>query len=391
MPNATPSLRVQPTRVIRSIPKYVFWELDARKRAHRAAGRTLLDLGIGSPDQPVPECVLEAVRVATTRGDLNGYPPFRGHPEFLRAAADYLADRFGVHSEPDRDFMAVAGSKEGLAEIVLAICEPGDVVLVPEIYYPVYVRATQLALADPVMVPFTEQGTLNFDAVDPALIARARMLITNYPCNPTTSTVDLAEMTRLVEFARAHSIVLVSDLAYAELAYDGYRPPSVLQVAGAMDVAVELHSATKTFNMAGFRVGFVVGNTQVINALDAYRSNVGYGAATLPQHAAAAAFNNYRAIVPPIVAEYQSRRDALVGAFRTSGWNVALPKAAMYLWLDLPEGYDDWGWVEHCMESHNVVVTPGLAFGEAGRGHFRVSFVQPSSVLATAAQALASL
>lgn len=382
---------MQPTRVIRSIPKYVFWELDERKRAHRASGRTLLDLGIGSPDQPVPECVLEAVRAATSRHDLNGYPPFRGHPEFLRAAADYLSDRFAVQSEPDRDFMAVAGSKEGLAELVLSICEPGDVVLVPEIYYPVYVRATQLALAEPVTVPFTDQGTLNFDAVDPALIARARVLITNYPCNPTTSTVDLAEMTRLVEFARANGIVLVSDLAYAELAYDGYRPPSVLQVPGATDVAVELHSATKTFNMAGFRVGFVVGNTQVIEALSAYRSNVGYGAATLPQHAATSAFNNYRTIVPPIVAEYQARRDALVGAFNNAGWNVALPTAAMYLWLDIPQGYDDWGWVEHCMDKHNVVVTPGLAFGEAGRGHFRISLVQPSSVLAHAAQALASL
>ncbi len=390
MPNAAPSLRVQSTRVIRSIPKYVFWELDARKRAHRDAGRTLLDLGIGSPDQPVPECVMEAIRVATTRHDLNGYPPFRGHPEFLRAAASYLADRFDVHTEPDRDFMAVAGSKEGLAEIVLAICEPGDVVLVPEIYYPVYVRATQLALAEPVMVPFTEQGTLNFDAIDPALLARARILIANYPCNPTTSTIDLAEMTRLVEFARSHGIVLVSDLAYAELAFDGYRPPSVLQVAGATDVAVELHSASKTFNMAGFRVGFVVGNRQVIDALDAYRSNVGYGAATLPQHAAAAAFNNYRSVVPPIVAEYQSRRDALVNSFRASGWDVSSPKAAMYLWLDIPEGYDDWGWVEHCMDRHNVVVTPGLAFGDAGRGHFRMSFVQPAKVLAQAAQALAA-
>ena len=333
---------------------------------------------------------MEAIRVATTRRDLNGYPPFRGHPEFLRAAASYLADRFDVHTEPDRDFMAVAGSKEGLAEIVLAICEPGDVVLVPEIYYPVYVRATQLALAEPVMVPFTEQGRLNFDAIDPTLLARARILIANYPCNPTTSTIDLAEMTRLVEFARTHGIVLVSDLAYAELAFDGYRPPSVLQVAGATDVAVELHSASKTFNMAGFRVGFVVGNRQVIDALDAYRSNVGYGAATLPQHAAAAAFNNYRSVVPPIVAEYQSRRDALVNSFRASGWDVSSPKAAMYLWLDIPEGYDDWGWVEHCMDRHNVVVTPGLAFGDAGRGHFRMSFVQPATVLAQAAQAIAA-
>ncbi len=388
MPIAAPSLRVQPTRVIRSIPKYVFWELDARKRAHRAAGRSLLDLGIGSPDQPVPEPVVEAIRAAASRSDLSAYPPFRGHPDFLRAASDYLSDRFGVSAEPDRHFMTVAGSKEGLAEIVLAICEPGDVVLVPQIYYPVYVRATQMAMAEPVLVPFKDDGTLDLDAVDPALVARARVLIANYPCNPTTTTVDLAEMARMVEFARANDIVLVSDLAYAELAFDGYRPPSALQVPGAMDCTVELHSASKSFNMAGFRVGFVVGNTQVIDALDAYRSNTGYGAAALPQHAAAAAFRGYKTIVPPIVAEYQARRDALVNTFAECGWTVTPPKAAMYLWLDVPEGFDDWSWTEHCMDVHNVVVTPGLAFGEAGSGHFRISLVQPSDVLSLAARAL---
>ncbi len=389
MPIAALNLRVQPTRVIRSIPKYVFWELDARKRAHRAAGRTLVDLGIGSPDQPVPDIVLDAIREATHRTDLNGYPPFRGHPEFLRAAADYLQDRFGVETNPDDEYMAVAGSKEGLAEIILAICEPGDVVLVPEIYYPVYVRATQLALAEPVLVPFAADGTLNLEAVDPALIARARVLIVNYPCNPTTTTVALSEMERLVEFARAHSVLLVSDLAYAELAFDGYQPPSALQVAGAMDCTVELHSTSKSFNMAGFRVGFVVGNRDTINALDAYRSNTGYGAATLPQHAARAAFANYRTIVRPIVAEYKARRDALISAFAESGWEITPPRAAMYLWLDLPDGYEDWAWVEHCMDTHGVVVTPGLAFGDAGRGKFRVSLVQPCEVLQQAARAIA--
>jgi LL-diaminopimelate aminotransferase len=295
-----------------------------------------------------------------------------------------------VQTEPDRDFVTVAGSKEGLAEIILAICEPGDVVLVPEVYYPVYVRATQLALAEPVMVPFDADGMLDLAAVDPALISRARVLIANYPCNPTTATISLAQMEQLVSFARTHNIVLVSDLAYAELGFDGYRPPSALQVPGAVECTVELHSASKSFNMAGFRVGFVVGNADVISALDAYRTNTGYGAATLPQHAAAAAFRNYRDIIPGIVAEYQSRRDALVDTFAECGWAVQRPRATMYLWLDVPEGYDDWAWTEHCMETHGVVVTPGLAFGDAGRGHFRLSLVQPSAVLAVAARALAT-
>lgn len=390
MPTVTPRLALQPTRVIRSIPQYVFWEIDARKRVHRDAGRTLLDLGIGSPDQAVPAPALQAIRDATARPELSRYPAFRGHPEFLQAMAGYMSERFGVATDPQRHYMSVAGSKEGLAELVMSLCEPGDVVLVPEIYYPVYVRAAQMALAEPVLVPFTSDGRLDVDAVDPALVARARILIANYPCNPTTTTVDLAEMTRLVEFSRTNGILLVSDLAYAEIAFDGYRPPSALQVPGAMDCVVELHTASKTFNMAGFRVGIVVGNEDAINVLDAYRSNTGYGAASLPQIAAAAAFREWQTVVPPIVAEYQRRRDALVETFQAHGWAITVPKATMYLWLPVPDGYDDWSWTDYCMEQFGIVVTPGTAFGEAGAGRFRISLVQPASVLAEAALTIAS-
>jgi LL-diaminopimelate aminotransferase len=293
-----------------------------------------------------------------------------------------------VEADPARHLVSVAGSKEGLVEIILSICEPGDVVLVPEIYYPVYVRAARLAHAEPVLVPFTSTGTLALDALDPATVARARVLISNYPCNPTTTTIDLAEQARLVEFARTHGLLLVSDLAYAELGYEGYRAPSALEVPGAMECTVELHTASKSFNMASFRVGFVVGNADVIATLDAYRTNTGYGAASLPQIAASTAFANFREIVPPIVAEYQQRRDALVSTFTEHGWAVTAPKATMYLWLDIPGAHDDWGWVEHCMRTYQIVVTPGLAFGEAGRGKFRLSFVQPANVLADAARAL---
>jgi LL-diaminopimelate aminotransferase len=239
-----------------------------------------------------------------------------------------------------------------------------------------------------VLVPFTASGTLDLDAIDAAHLARARVLIANYPCNPTTTTIELAEQARLVAFARANGLLLVSDLAYAELGYDGYRAPSALEVPGAMECTVELHTASKSFSMASFRVGFVAGNADVIAALDAYRTNTGYGAASLPQIAASAAFANHRDIVPPIVAEYQQRRDALVSTFTAHGWAVNVPRATMYLWLDIPHGHDDWGWVEHCMTTHKIVVTPGLAFGDAGRGKFRISFVQPADVLADAAKAL---
>jgi LL-diaminopimelate aminotransferase len=378
----------RPTRLLRTLPPYVFWELEARKQAHRDAGRPLLDLGIGSPDQPVPSEVQAAVREAVGRRELSRYPHFRGHPELFAAFADYAADRFGVTLDPARELLAVAGSKEGFTEVILATCEPGDVVLVPAVYYPVYVRATRLAGAEPVLVPFREDGALDLDAIAAEDLARARVLVVNYPCNPTTATLERDGLVRLVDFARQHGLLLVSDLAYAELGFDGYRAPSALEVPGAMACTVELHTASKTFCMASYRVGLVAGNRDVLDALDAYRTNTGYGSASLPQLAAAAAFRAHARLVPPIVAEYRARRDALVAAFREEGWEVAAPRATMYLWLPVPSGLTDWQWMERCLDDHGIVVTPGSAFGAAGANRFRVSLVQPPAELERAARAL---
>lgn len=377
------------SRTLAAIPPYIFWELDARRNAARAKGRSLTDLGIGSPDQPIPAVVIEAMQRAAADRGLSRYPHFKGSEPFVGAVAKYMEDRFDVRVDPSRELMALAGSKEGLAELVLSHCNPGDVVLVPEVYYPVYARAPQLAGATPVFVPILSDGTLDLDAIASTELARARIMIVNYPCNPTTASVSLAELARLVAFAERHSILLVSDLAYSELSFDGYRVPSVLQVPGAMKVAVELHTCSKSFNMAGLRIAFIAGNAQAIHVLDQYRSNVGYGVSTLAQMAGATAFTHHASIVPPIVAEYKARRDALVGAFNRCGWSVVAPNSSMYLWLDVPPGFDDWSWVEALMDGPGVVVTPGLAFGEAGRGHFRLSLVQPTDVLIQAAEAIA--
>ncbi len=379
------------SRHLHAIPPYIFWELDERRTAHRERGRTLVDLGIGSPDQAIPHVVIEAMQQAIVDRKLSGYPDFHGHPAFVGAAAQYMLERFGVTLDPKREVMALAGSKEGIAEMVLSHCNAGDVVLVPEIYYPVYDRATRLAGATPIFVPILPDGTLNLDSIAAPDLARARMLIINYPCNPTTVTVTTSELARLVAFAEQHALVLVSDLAYSELSYDGFRVPSIFEVPGAMKVAVELHTCSKSFNMAGLRIAFIAGNATALATLDAYRANVGYGVSTLAQLAGAAAFANHKSIVPPVVAEYKVRRDALVASFNRGGWPVTAPRATMYLWLDVPDGYDDWGWVEALMEGPGVVVTPGLAFGLAGRGHFRVSLVQPADVLARAAEAITEL
>jgi len=379
------------SRHLSAIPPYVFWELDARRAAMRAQGRALIDVGIGSPDQAIAPVVVEAMQRAAADASLSGYPHFGAHPEFRRAVADYLDDRFQVTVDREREVLALAGSKEGLAELVLSHVNPGDVVLIPAIHYPVYARAPQLAGATPVCVPILPDGTLDLEAVSAGELARARMLIVNYPSNPTTAVATLSEYGRLVAFAHAHGMLLVSDLAYSELSFDGFVVPSVLQIPGARDVAVELHTCSKSFSMAGVRIAFVAGSATAIGVLDQYRANIGYGVSTLAQLAGAAAFTHHAAIVPPVVVEYKARRDAMVSAFCASGWPVSAPNATMYLWLPVPAGFDDWAWVDALMQGPGVVVTPGIAFGEAGRGHFRVSLVQPPTRLAEAASLIAGV
>lgn len=379
------------SRNLAAIPPYVFWELDARRAAARATGRRLIDLGIGSPDQPIAPVIVEAMQRAASEPALSGYPYFKGHPDYLAAVTRYLAERFNVEVNPASELIALAGSKEGLAELVLATVNPGDVVLIPEVYYPVYARAPQLAGATPVCVPIRTDGTLDLGAIRGDDLVRARMLVVNYPSNPTTQTVPLAEYERLVAFAREHTLLLVSDLAYSELSFDGFVVPSVLQVAGACDVAVELHTCSKSFSMAGVRIAFMTGNANAITRLDSYRANIGYGVSTFAQRAGAAAFTHFASIIPPVVAEYRARRDALVDALHVNGWPVTTPLATMYLWLDVPEGYGDWEWVDALIHGPGVVVTPGIAFGDAGRGHFRISLVQPPAVLSEAATLIASV
>ena len=374
-----------------AIPPYVFYELDARRAAARAAGKTLIDVGIGSPDGPIPDVVVETMQRAAADRSLSGYPYFQGHPLFREAVAGYMHARFGVRIDPAAELLALAGSKEGIAELILAHTNPGDVVLVPEVYYPVYARATMLAGAEPVYMPFLPDGRLDLDALDAATLARAKVMIVNYPGNPTTTSVSLDELARYVAFAEQHGILLLSDLAYSELSYDGYAVPSVLQVPGASRVAVETHTCSKSFNMAGVRIAYITGNREAIAQLDAYRANIGYGVSTLAQLAGAAAFTHHAQIVPPIVAEYRARRDAIVAAFNAGGWDVPAPRATMYLWLDVPAGMSDWQWVDALIEHAGVVVTPGMAFGEAGRGKFRVSFVQPADMLVQAAQGIVAV
>ncbi|MCC7054929.1 MAG: aminotransferase class I/II-fold pyridoxal phosphate-dependent enzyme [Gemmatimonadaceae bacterium] len=376
-----------------TIPPYVFSELERRKQAARAAGHDFLDLGIGSPDQPPPALVIEALREAALTAPMNPYPPFRGSPRLLTAAAGFMSARFGVTFDPEREIVALAGSKEGIAELLSTLCGPGDTVLAPALSYPVYLRAPLMHGADVHLVPMdpARSWQLDLESIPAEVLTRARVLIANYPNNPTGAVTTLAGMAELVEFARRHDLVLLHDLAYSELTYDGHVAPSVFEVPGARDVAVEFHSCSKSFNMAGMRVGFVAGRADALDALLAYRANVGYGVSMPIQHAAAYALDNVRTLLPPIVATYRERRDVLYDTLRGLGWDVTPPQAAMYAWLPLPDGLEPWDAVQRVLMDGQVMITPGLAFGDAGARWFRVSLIAPAEALRAAAVRMAQV
>jgi LL-diaminopimelate aminotransferase len=376
-----------------SLPPYVFSALEQRKVAARAAGHRFRDLGIGSPDQPTPAPIVEALRQAALDSALNPYPPFRGSDRLLTAAARYLATRFGTEFDPTRELVALAGSKEGIAETLGALCGPGDIVLAPSLSYPVYVRAPQMFGAEVYSVPMRADAgwQLDLDAIPADVLRRARVLIANYPNNPTGAMATRADLAALVAFATHHKLVLVHDLAYAELTFDGLVAPSVFEIPGARAVAVEFHSCSKSFNMAGVRIGFVAGRSDVLDALLAFRSNVGYGVSMPVQYAGAFALDHVRDLTAPIVAEYQARRDALYGALQAHGWDVTPPQAAMYAWLPLPDGMEAWDAVERLLMDAQVMMTPGLAFGAAGARYFRLSLVASADELAAAAGRIAQV
>ena len=385
-------MAIQLTPALRELPPYVFAELDRLKADAVARGATLVDLGIGSPDMPMAEGIITTLAEAAHAPFAHGYPPFRGAPRYLASIEQFMQSRFGVTVNPEREVLSLSGAKEGIAQIINALCGPGDVVLVPAIYYPVYARASWLAGAEVRWVPMRPEHdfVLDLEAIPADDLRRARVLITNYPNNPTGAQAGLEFFERAVALARQHDLLLISDLAYSELTFEGPPAPSALEVDRDHEVTLEFHSCSKTFSMAGLRVGFAVGNVAAIDALAAYRTNVGYGTPTVVQHAAAWALDHRDEIVPSKVAHYRERRDTMIGAFAAANWTVRPASASMYLWIPVPDEIADWEWVRALIEIENIVVTPGAAFGEGGAGYFRLSLVRDAGILSAAATRIAA-
>ncbi len=382
-----------PSSRLTKLPTYVFAELDELKAAARSRGADLIDLGMGNPDEPTPEPIVQAIADGVHDKKNHGYPSFNGKPEFRQAVADFMKRRHDVDLDPACEVQPLLGSKEGLAHIAFAYIEAGDISLVPSPYYPVHTRATWLAGGDVHHLPLTPENNFlpDIDSIPDDVSKKAKLFIVSYPNNPTAAVADIAFYTKLVAYCKRWGIVIVSDLAYGEIGFDGYRPPSIFNVPGAKELAIEFHSFSKSFNMAGWRAGFAVGNRDIIKTLHALKTNLDYGLSSAIQDGGIYALNHGEEFLPAIVERYKERRDVLVAGFRSLGWTVEYPKATMYLWLPIPSNFEDSrAWCRHLIDNADVVITPGIAFGDAGDRFFRISLVSPKETLQKAVDRLAA-
>ncbi|MCJ1960962.1 LL-diaminopimelate aminotransferase [Novosphingobium mangrovi (ex Hu et al. 2023)] len=376
---------------IKRLPPYVIAEVNAMRHAARRAGQDIIDLGMGNPDLPPPQHVIDKLCEVARKPDAHGYSQSKGIPGLRRAQANYYGNRFGVDVDPETEVVVTMGSKEGLASLATAITAPGDVVLAPNPSYPIHTFGFIIAGATIRSVPTTpdEHYWEQLDRAMAFTVPRPSILVVNYPSNPTAETVDLAFYERLVAWAKENKVWILSDLAYSELYYDGNPTRSILEVPGAKDVAVEFTSMSKTYSMAGWRMGFAVGNAKLIAAMSRVKSYLDYGAFTPIQAAACAALNGPQDIVEKNRQLYQKRRDVMVEAFGRAGWDIPSPKASMFAWAPLPPALKDMGSLEfskQLLTEAEVAVAPGVGYGEDGEGFVRIAMVENEQRLRQAAR-----
>ena len=376
---------------MKRLPPYVIAEVNAMRAIARQEGRDIIDLGMGNPDQPPPQHVIDKLCEVAQKPTAHGYSQSRGIPGLRKAKANYYERRFGVDLDPETEIVVTMGSKEGLGSLANAITAPGDVILAPNPSYPIHTFGFIIAGATIRAVPTTPDEEY-WRALDNAMaftVPRPSVLVVNYPSNPTAEVVDLAFYERLVAWAKKNEVWVLSDLAYSELYYDGNPTPSIMQVPGAKDVAVEFTSMSKTYSMAGWRMGFAVGNKQLIAALTRVKSYLDYGAFTPIQAAACAALNGPQDIVESNRQLYEKRRDVMVEAFGRAGWEIPAPAASMFAWAPLPPALKSMGSLEFSKQllmEAEVAVAPGVGYGEEGEGFVRIAMVENEQRLRQAAR-----
>jgi alanine-synthesizing transaminase len=366
---------------IKRLPAYVFNITGELKASARRRGEDIIDFGMGNPDGATPQHIVDKMIEAARKPDTHRYSLSRGIPRLRRAVANWYERRYNVAIDPDTEAIVTIGSKEGIAHLCLATLDQGDMVLVPNPSYPIHIYGPVIAGASirSVAIHDTDSFLAELEHDIPLMYPKPKMLILNFPANPTTQCVDLTFFERVVDLCRQHGIYLVHDLAYADIVFDGFRAPSILEVPGARDVAVEFFTLSKSYNMPGWRVGFMVGNKTLVSALSRLKSYFDYGTFTPIQVASILALEGPQECVTEICENYRCRRDVLVQGLNKLGWHVALPKATMFVWAPIPEPYKHLGSLEFStllLKEAKVAVSPGIGFGEYGDGHVRFSLIE---------------
>ncbi|BAU63204.1 aminotransferase, class I and II [Stanieria sp. NIES-3757] len=362
---------------LNALPPYVFARLDELKARAREQGIDLIDLGMGNPDGAAPQPVIDAAIAALSQPQNHGYPPFEGTGSFRSAITTWYKRCYDVDLDPDSEALPLIGSKEGLTHLALAYINPGDLVLVPSPSYPPHFRGPLIAGGEiyPLMLNAKQNWLIDLAAIPEEVAQKAKILYFNYPNNPTTATAPREFFEEVVAFARRYEIMLVHDLCYAELAFDGYQPTSLLEIPGAKEIGVEFHTLSKTYNMAGWRVGFVVGNSDIIQGLRTLKTNLDYGIFAAIQKAAETALQLPDKYITEVQDRYRQRRDFLIKGLGELGWEIPPSKATMYLWIPTPVGMNSTDFALNVLQNTGVVLTPGNAFGSAGEGYVRISLI----------------
>jgi LL-diaminopimelate aminotransferase len=377
---------------LRKLPPYLFAEIDKKKKAAIAAGRDVINLGVGDPDRPTPAPIVKSLQQHAENPAFHQYALDQGAPELRRSIAAFCKQRYAVDLDPETEILALIGSKEGIAHFPLAVLNPGEISLVPDPCYPVYRSSSMFAGAD--VYTMALEPRLGFrpdlDAIPADVYALARLMFLNYPNNPTGATADHSFFEKVVARAREHNFVIAQDAAYNEMYFD-HAAPSILQVPGAKDVAIEFHSLSKTFNMTGWRVGFAIGSASMIAALGQIKANMDSGVFTAIQFAAKSALDDYGNLTPPIRALYKERRDAFLAALKRIGWNVPTPQATFYVWIPCPAGYTSAALCTRLLDEADVVTTPGIGFGRTADGYIRAALTVETPRLVEAVERIGKL
>jgi LL-diaminopimelate aminotransferase len=383
----------KPAARLQLIPPYLFKAIDEKKEEVRARGVDIIDLGVGDPDLPTPKFIVDRMKEAVEDPTTHRYPFYSGMNNFREAAARWYKRRFGVDLDPESEIITLIGCKEGIAHLPLGVNDPEDVNLMTSPAYPVYRMGTLFAGAAPFFAPLLRENNFlpNFNEIPPIEARDAKLFFFNYPNNPTGAVADLEFFQKMLAFCQEYHIVPVHDASYTELAFDGYRPPSFLEVPGAKDIAIEFHSLSKTYNMTGWRLGMAVGNRDVLAALGKIKANVDSGVFNAIQMAGIAALDSDQSCVAENCRIYQERRDAVVSGLKKLGYDLEAPQATFYIWLPVPQGFDSMKFATHLLEHAGIVTVPGVGFGEPGEGFVRLALTVPKERLEEAVGRIAKL